>query len=124
MLAGNHHPVAVFALLQLEAAGAMHQPALIRGALVLSPGLCGYYMLTGPNRAILSRSAASAAVAPRDTAMNNKTASLAARLADLQQRSRATDEAAAATLQQLQLQGQQLADAMTAAADAMESDLF
>lgn len=64
----------------------------------------------------------SAAVAPRDTAMHNTTASLAARLADLQQRSRATDKAAAATLQQLQLQGQQLADAMTAAADAMESD--
>jgi hypothetical protein len=64
----------------------------------------------------------SAAVAPRDTAMNNTTAALAARLADLQQRSRDTDEAAAATLQQLQLQGQQLADAMTAAAEAMESD--
>jgi hypothetical protein len=56
--------------------------------------------------------------------MNNTTAAIAARLADLQQRSRATDEAAAATLQQLQLQGQQLADAMTAAADAMDSDLF
>ena len=66
----------------------------------------------------------SAAVAPRDNAMNNTTAAIAARLADLQQRSRATDEAAAATLQQLQLQGQQLADAMTAAADAMDSDLF
>jgi hypothetical protein len=63
----------------------------------------------------------SAAVAPRDNAMNNKTVSLAARLADLQQRSQATDEAAAATLQQLQLQGQQLADAMAAAADAMDS---
>ena len=34
------------------------------------------------------------------------------------------DEAAAATLQQLQLQGQQLADAMAAAAEAMESDTF
>ena len=32
------------------------------------------------------------------------------------------DKAAAATLQQLQ--GQQLADAMTAAADAMDSDTF
>jgi hypothetical protein len=52
--------------------------------------------------------------------MNNTTASLAARLADLQRRSLATDKAAAATLQQLQRQGQQLADAMTAAADAME----
>jgi hypothetical protein len=38
----------------------------------------------------------------------------------LQRRSAATDQAAAATLQQLQRQGQQLADAMTAAADAME----
>ena len=66
----------------------------------------------------------SAAVAPRDTAMNNTTAAIAARLADLQQRSRATDEAAAADLQQLLRQGQQLADAMTAAADAMDSDLF
>jgi len=56
--------------------------------------------------------------------MHNKTAAIAARLADLQQRSRATDKAAAATLQQLQHQGQQLADAMTAAADAMDSDLF
>ena len=66
----------------------------------------------------------SAAVAPRDTAMHNTTAALAARLADLQQRSLATDKAAAATLQQLQRQGQQLADAMTAAADAMDSDTF
>ncbi len=64
----------------------------------------------------------SAAVAPRDTAMNNTTAALAARLADLQQRSRDTDEAAAADLQQLLRQGQQLADAMTAAAEAMEAD--
>ena len=64
----------------------------------------------------------SAAVAPRDTAMNNTTAAIAARLADLQRRSVATDRAAAATLQQLQLQGQQLADAMTAAADAMKAD--
>ena len=66
----------------------------------------------------------SAAVAPRDTAMHNTTAALAARLADLQQRSLATDKAAAATLQQLQLQGHQLADAMAAAAEAMDSDLF
>jgi len=56
--------------------------------------------------------------------MHNKTAALAARLADLQQRSLATDKAAAATLQQLHLQGQQLADAMTAAAEAMDSDTF
>jgi len=56
--------------------------------------------------------------------MNNTTAALAARLADLQQRSRATDEAAAADLQQLLRQGQQLADAMKAAADAMDSDAF
>jgi hypothetical protein len=54
--------------------------------------------------------------------MNNTTAALAARLADLQQRSRDTDEAAAADLQQLLRQGQQLADAMTAAAEAMEAD--
>ena len=56
--------------------------------------------------------------------MHNKTAAIAARLADLQQRSRATDEAAAADLQQLLRQGQQLADAMAAAADAMDSDTF
>jgi hypothetical protein len=56
--------------------------------------------------------------------MHNKTAAIAARLADLQQRSRATDEATSADLQQLLRQGQQLADAMTAAADAMDSDLF
>ena len=62
----------------------------------------------------------SAAAAPRDTAMHNTTASWAARLADLQQRSRATDAAAAATLQQLLLQGQQLAAAMAAVADAMD----
>ena len=66
----------------------------------------------------------SAAVAPRDTAMHNKTAAIAARLADLQRRSRATDEAAAADLQQLLRQGQQLADAMAAAAEAMDSDTF
>ena len=66
----------------------------------------------------------SAAVAPRDTAMHNQTAAIAARLADLQQRSRATDEAAAADLQQLLRQGQQLADAMAAVADAMGADSF
>jgi hypothetical protein len=54
--------------------------------------------------------------------MHNTTAALAARLADLQQRSKDSDEAAAADLQQLLRQGQQLADAMTAAADAMEAD--
>jgi hypothetical protein len=53
--------------------------------------------------------------------MHNKTAAIAARLADLQRRSLATDEAAERALQQLQLQGQQLADAMAAAADAMDS---
>ena len=66
----------------------------------------------------------SAAVAPRDTAMHNKTAAIAARLADLQQRSRATDAAAAADLQQLLRQGQQLADAMAAVAEAMNYDTF
>ena len=60
----------------------------------------------------------------RDTAMHNKTAAIAARLADLQRHSRATDEAAAADLQQLLRQGQQLADAMAAVAAAMDSDLF
>ena len=83
------------------------------------------------------RRRASAAVAPRDTAMHNQTAAIpvatgsswrarlraeAARLADLQQRSQATDAAAAGDLQQLLLQGQQLADAMTAAADAVDAD--
>ena len=57
-----------------------------------------------------------------DTAVHNKTAAIAARLADLQQRSRATDEAAAADLQQLLRQGQQLADAMTALAEVMGTD--
>ena len=56
--------------------------------------------------------------------MHNQTAAIAARLADLQQRSRDTDAAAAADLQQLLRQGQQLADAMTAVADAMDSDTF
>ena len=36
----------------------------------------------------------------------------------------AASDADDATVQQLQLQGQQLADAMTAAADAMDSDTF
>ena len=62
----------------------------------------------------------SATAAPRDIEMTNTTATLAAGLADLQQRSRATDAAAAATLQQLLLQGQQLADAMADVADAMD----
>jgi hypothetical protein len=52
--------------------------------------------------------------------MNNKTVLLAARLADLQQRSLASDRAAAATLQQLLVQGREVADAMAAAADAMD----
>ena len=56
--------------------------------------------------------------------MHNKTAAIAARLADLQQRSRAIDEAAAADLQQLLRQGQQLADAMAAVADVMGADTF
>ena len=51
----------------------------------------------------------SAEVAPRDTAMHNKTAAIAARLADLQQ---------------LLRQGQQLADAMAAVADVMGADTF
>jgi hypothetical protein len=54
--------------------------------------------------------------------MHNTTASLAARLADLQRSSDATDEAAAATLQQLQLQGREVADAMQRLIQAMESD--
>jgi len=52
--------------------------------------------------------------------MNNTTAALAARLADLQRRSDATDKAAATALQQLQHQGQQLADAMQRLADEMQ----
>jgi hypothetical protein len=54
--------------------------------------------------------------------MNNTTAALAARLADLQRRSDATDKAAAATLQQLQRQGHEVADAMQRLIQAMESD--
>ncbi len=45
----------------------------------------------------------------------------AARLAALQARSTATDQAAAQTLAQLHQQGQQLANAMTALADQMEA---
>jgi hypothetical protein len=51
----------------------------------------------------------------------NNTATLAARLADLQRRSVATDAAAAEALQQLQQAGAEMADAMAAVADAMES---
>jgi hypothetical protein len=47
-------------------------------------------------------------------------AAFSARLADLQQRSDATDKAAAATLKQLKAQGQQLADAMAHLAEAIE----
>jgi hypothetical protein len=54
--------------------------------------------------------------------MHNKTASLAARLADLQQRSKDSDEAAAATLQQLQHQGREVADAMERLASAYSAD--
>jgi hypothetical protein len=54
--------------------------------------------------------------------MNNTTAALAARLADLQRRSLATDKAAAAALQQLQRQGREVADAMERLAAEMESD--
>ena len=42
------------------------------------------------------------------------------RLADLQRRSDATDKAAAATLQELKAQGQELADAMARVAAAMD----
>ena len=56
--------------------------------------------------------------------MHNKTAAISARLADLQQRSRATDAAAAADLQQLLRQDQQLADAMAAVAEVMGADAF
>ena len=48
--------------------------------------------------------------------MHNKTAAIAARIA--------TDEAAAADIQQLLRQGQQLADAMAAVAEAMGADAF
>jgi hypothetical protein len=52
----------------------------------------------------------------------NRTALLAARLRDLQARSEATDHAAAATLQDLKAAGQQLADAITRLADAMQPE--
>mgnify|MGYP007125197832 CR=1 FL=1 len=50
----------------------------------------------------------------------DRTAELAAQLADLQRHSRATDEAAAADLQQLLRQGQQLAAALEHLADGIE----
>jgi hypothetical protein len=56
--------------------------------------------------------------APDTRTMTSST--FAARLADLQQRSDATDKAAAATLQQLKAQGQQVADAMAHLAKAIE----
>ena len=52
--------------------------------------------------------------------MTSATALLAARLADLQRRSIETDRAAAATLQELKAQGQQVADAMARLAVAMD----
>jgi len=55
---------------------------------------------------------------PRE--MTTAAATFAARLADLQERSNATDKAAAATLQELKAQGQQLADAMAGVAAAMK----
>jgi hypothetical protein len=51
-----------------------------------------------------------------------RTADLAARLRDLQARSKATDHAAAATLQDLKTTGLQLADAITRLADAMQAE--
>jgi hypothetical protein len=59
---------------------------------------------------------------PGRTPTMNRTALLAARLRDLQARSEATDHAAAATLQDLKAAGQQLADAITRLADAMQSE--
>ena len=56
--------------------------------------------------------------APRQQTMTSST--FAARLADLQRRSDATDKAAAITLQELKDQGQQLADAMARLAVAMD----
>lgn len=56
--------------------------------------------------------------APGTRTMTSST--FAAQLADLQQRSDASDKAAAATLQQLKAQGQQLADAMAGVAAAMK----
>ena len=52
--------------------------------------------------------------------MTTTAATFAARLADLQSRSDATDRAAAATLQQLKAQGQQVAAAMAGVAAAMK----
>ena len=52
--------------------------------------------------------------------MTTTAATFAARLADLQERSNATDKAAAATLQELKAQGQQVADAMAGVAAAMK----
>jgi hypothetical protein len=51
-----------------------------------------------------------------------RSADFAARLAALQQRSAATDQAAAATLQQLQHQGREVADAMERLASAYSAD--
>ena len=52
--------------------------------------------------------------------MNITPATFAARLADLQQRSIETDKAAAATLQELKANGQELANAMAGVAAAMK----
>ena len=52
--------------------------------------------------------------------MTATAATFAARLADLQKRSNATDKAAAATLQQLKAHGQELANAMAGVAAAMK----
>jgi hypothetical protein len=49
----------------------------------------------------------------------NRTASLAARLRDLQARSDASDQAAAAALHELTTAGHELADTMAALADAL-----
>jgi len=58
--------------------------------------------------------------APGTRTMTSST--FAAQLADLQQRSDASDKAAAATLQQLKAQGQQVADAMANLAEAIAAD--
>ena len=57
--------------------------------------------------------------APRRIRTMNRTASLAARLRDLQARSDASDQAAAAALDELKTAGHQLADTMAALADAL-----
>jgi hypothetical protein len=49
----------------------------------------------------------------------NRTAALAARLRDLQARSDASDQAAAAALDELTTAGHELADTMAALADAL-----